>query len=827
MLDVLRDLKFGARALRIRPGFTAVAIVSLGLGIGLNTSIFSIINAVFLRPTSADRPEELVRVYTSKPGELEQYSSSSYPDYVDLREGNEVFSALAAHSLMIASVTRDGVSEIRIGEIVTANYFDVLGIGAFLGRTFLSEDDRAPGEHPVAVLSHGFWRSRFGGDPDILGGSIRIDGLPYSVIGVVPPSFTGMTAGFNVELWVPMMMADEVEPMGMNTVDGTPATDSRILERGRRFLFLLGRMKEGVSLERVQTDMSTLGARLSQDHPDVNEDVGFAVVPAGDVSLHPMLDRVLTPIAMLLMGVVGVVLLIACANVANMLLAKATSRRKEIALRLAIGAGRARLVRQLLTESLLLSGAGGLVGLLLSLWTTRLIQAFQPPLPIHFVLDLSVDFRVLVFTLFVSFGTGLLFGLVPAFRSARTDLVTSLKETMDGGRAGSRFGLGNLLVVGQVASAFVLLLGAGLLLRGLMAAQSLDLGFEPARLGVVTMNPEMNRYDEERSRRFYARALERIRSLPGVSAATAGTRFPLEMNLNLTEIWVDGHELTPDDDSPLHVDITMIDDAYFHTLNIPILEGRGFLASDTAESVPVVIVNEALARRFWPDESAIGKRVRTRWGTAYEIVGTARNHKVRTVGEDDRPYLHFVRAQRFNPYGSIVFRTRGDPSAELEAVRRELLSMEPSLVIMETSNMAERMALSLFTVSAGSRLLAGFGLLSVLLATVGLYGLIAYWVSQRTREIGIRIALGADRDRILGFVVKRGMLLAVAGVALGIGVGALVSNVLESYLYGVRPMDPLAFIGVSVFLLLVSLLANALPAWRAASVDPNEALRHE
>jgi predicted permease len=827
MRDLFKDIKYGARALASHPGFTAVAVASLALGIGLNTTIFSIVNAVLLRPAPVDRPHELLRVYSSKPGEFDQYSVSSYLDYVDYRDGNDVFSGLVGHSLMVASFNQKGRSELIIGEIVTGNYFDVLGVDTLLGRDFSPEENRAPGENPVALISHGFWQRHFGGDPNVLGESIQLDGLRYTVIGVVPPSFTGMMPGFTLEVWVPVMMADEVQPMGMQDTDGNPATDLRILERGRRWMFLTGRLKDGVTLEQAQSQISTLAAGLAQAYPDTNKDVDVALVPASDVRLHPLLDQMLTPIAALLMSVVGIVLLIACANVANMLLARATTRQREIAIRLAIGGGRARLIRQLLVESLLLSCSGGVFGFLISIWTTGLIKAFHPPIPITFTLDLGIDMCVLVFTLAISILTGVVFGLAPAFRASRTDLVSSLKETMFHRKAGGRLGLGNVLVVGQVALSLVLLVGAGLLLRGLVAARHIDLGFDPEHLGIVTLNLEMNRYEDERAELFYQQALERIRSLPGVESVTAGQRFPLEFNINITQIWVDGHELTPDEDSPFDVDIAMVDDAYFRTMNIPLLEGRDFMTNDTADSAPVVIVNEALARLFWPEERAIGKRIRTRSGRTYEIVGTARNHKVRTVGEEDRPYLHFARAQRFNPYGSIVFKTSGDPAAQLETVRRELLAMDPDLLIVEATTMDERMAVTLFTVRMGTGLLAGFGLLSVLLAAVGLYGLIAYWVSQRTREIGIRMALGANQDRILSFVVKRGMVLAGIGIVVGLGGAFVVSRLLETFLYGIHPLDPLTFTASCLFLLTVAFFANGVPAWRASRVDPVTALHYE
>jgi predicted permease len=827
MESLIKDLKHGLRMILSHPGFSAVAVASLALGIGLNTTIFSIVNAVLLRPPAVRDPGELVQIYSHHPDF--QFGSHSYPDYVDYKRENTVFLDLAGHSLMIASHNQVDKSSLVIGEVVTTNYFDLLGVTPLIGRGFGSEDDPGQGGSPVVVLGHGFWQRHFGGKDRALGQSVRLNGIHYSVIGVLPPKFTGMMPGFTPELWVPVKMIDDVEPAGIQDTEGTITGDTKLEQRGRRWMFIKGRLKEGVTIDEAQTQMSTIAARLEQDYQNSNRNYGASLVRASEIRFHPALDRVLSPVAAVLLSVVGIVLLIACANVANMLLAKATTRQQKIAVRLAIGASRFRLIRQLLAESLLLAGLGGALGLLIALWTTRLAQAYRPNIPITFSLDLGIDTRVLMFTLCISILTGALFGLAPAFRASRTDLVTALKEYSYDRSGGGRSRLASILVVGQVALSLVLLVGAGLLVRSLVSARSIDTGFDHERLGLITFGLDMNHYSENQSRMFYQQLSERVRSLPAVESASDVTRLPLSMNINTNEVFVDGHELTPDDDSPFIVDVTLIGRDYFATMGVTLLQGRDIGHEDTVDSAPVVIVNEAFARRFWPNESALGKRIRhgSLDGKTYEIIGVSQNYNVRAVGEDPRPYVHFARTQRFNDYGSVVYRSTAYPAKLLESVRREALAIDSDLVVVEATTMGERANMSLFPVRAGSALLAGFSALAVLLASVGLYGLVAYWVGQRTREIGIRMAMGAETTRITTLVLKQGMVLAAVGVLLGLAAGLALSQVLASVLYEISPWDPVTFIGSALLLLAVSLLANAIPARRAANVDPMMALRYE
>jgi predicted permease len=831
MGNLIKDLKYGIRMLLAHPGFSAVAVLSLALGIGLNTTIFSIVNSVLLRPAPVEKPDQLVEIYSRNPNALD-HSTISYPDYLDFREQADSFSGLLGYTLMMASLSQEGRSELIIGEIVTGNYFDVLGVDALLGRTFLPEEDQTPGSHPVVVLGHQFWQRQFAGDPAALGETVKLNGTRYTVVGVLPPSFTGAFPGFSPELWVPTMMVGEVDPMGIQDVQGEPPGDNRLDQRGRRWMFVKGRLEPGVTLDQARAEMVTIARRLENEYPDSNEKRGVTLLPAEDVRFHPMLDKPLTPVAILLLSVVGIVLLIACANVANMLLARATTRRREIAVRLAVGASRARLVRQLLAESLVLSGLGGGLGLLLAIWANGLLQNYRLEFALPLAFHLGVDIRVLAFTIGLSLLTGLVFGLAPALQASRADLISALKESSLDQKAVGRFHLGNLLVVGQVALSLVLLIGAGLLVRSLIASRAAEIGFSPDGLGVVTLNLGMNGYEEEQGKAFYRQTLERIRSLPGVESATITSRYPFDMNINMTDIYVDGHELTQDEDKPFLVDVTHVGNDYFRTMGISLLEGRPFRESDTEGSPEVVIANEKLARTFWPQESAVGKRIRRKGpdGPTYEIVGVAQNHKVRTVGEDDRPYLHFPRAQNYNAYGNLVFRTSlagGDAAATVETVRRELLAVNPELVIMNATSLNDQLAATLYPVRMGSNLLGGFSLLAVLLAAIGLYGLIAYWVSQRTHEVGIRMALGAESTGVMVLVLKRGMILASIGVIIGLAGALFVNQTLAGVLFGVPAADPLTLAISSLILLGAALVANAVPAWRASRVDPMVALRYE
>lgn len=824
----MNNLRYAFRTLLKSPGFTVVALLSLAFGIGVNTTIFSIVNAVLLRPLPVEKPAEIVEIYTSTGNEQFPQSVFSYPDYLDLRDSNEVFSGVAAHAMTVASLRQgDDEPTTVMAEVVSADFFDVMGVRPLLGRTFAADEGVTEGTHPVVVLGHGFWSSNFGADPDIIGREVRINTVPYTVIGVAPASFTGMLPAVKPHIWIPLMMSDGVSTMGINDLQSSPVGDTRLERRGSRFLFVKGRLAPGVSVQQAQANASTLMARLEQEHPQTNEDRGAVVMPASSVRIFPMIDDVLMPVAGLLQGIVGLVLLIACANVANMLLARSSARRREIAVRLALGASRGALIRGLLTESLLLAGAGGGLGLLLSVWAMRALGRLPVMNQMTLEFDLGVDFRVLAFAFGVSLLSGVTFGLLPALRASRPDLVPALKDGEAAEVRGRRgFGLRDVLVVSQVAVSLLLLVAAGLLLRSLQGARDIDLGFDADNTAMIEMQLDMLGYEDEQADVFQRQYLERVRALPQVEAAALTQKLPLTADIRITGIFLPGVHESPDDEG-YRSDEAVVGPGYFETLAVPLVQGRAFADSDTPDTPRVAIVNETMASAFWPGENVIGKRFRTAFdGDDYEIVGVSADHKVRTLGEEPRTLVHLARTQRRSTSAIVVARTAGDSSALAGVLRDELEAMAPDLS-SQASTVRESVAVTLLPVTLGALMLAGLGLLATVLSALGLYGVIAYSVSRRVREIGIRIALGANARSVIGLIVRRGMVLAGVGViAGGLGAAAL-SGLLGNFLYGVSALDPVAFSSAAALLLTVAFLANYVPARRAARIDPLVALRSD
>ena len=530
MHDLISDLRFAVRSFLKSPAFTLTAVLTLALGIGTNTAIFTIVNAALLRPLPVESPERLVDIYTADEDGF-PHATSSYPDYLDIRDQNTVFTGLAAHCPMFANLQWEGRSELLLGEITTSNYFEVLGVRAALGRFFLPEETRTEGTNAVAVLGHSFWQERFGGDDGVLGQEVNLNGRPYTIVGVAPKQFHGTYAGLSAELWIPITMVSAIDTVGYHSFAPSPG-DTILEQRGNRRFFMKGRLDDGVSLTEAAAETETIMARLQQEYPGSNEGRDATLVPTDDIRIHPAVDGAMVPVAAFLLGVVGLVLLIACANVANLFLARAASRRGEIAIRLAIGAGRMRLIRQLLTESIALSVLGGAAGFLLSIWATQLLLTIQPPVPISVTLNVTPDMTVFGFAFLISLGTGALFGLVPALQSTRAELVPELKgSSFTQQKRRRRFDLRGALVVVQVAISVVLLIGAALVIRSLRFAETIDVGFEPDRLAILTFNLDMHGYDEVRGRDFYATLLERARALPGVRAASVSERLPFSVNL--------------------------------------------------------------------------------------------------------------------------------------------------------------------------------------------------------------------------------------------------------------------------------------------------------
>ncbi|HSF19789.1 MAG TPA: ABC transporter permease [Vicinamibacteria bacterium] len=825
---LIQNVKFGFRALWKRPAFTLVAVLSLALGIGLNTTIFTVVNAVMLRKLPISEPERLVEVYTGPSDEM-PYLTNSYPDLLDLREQTDAFSGLAGHAFVRGILTRDGRSELTTGEVVTANYFDLLGVQPSLGRNFLPEEEATEGAHPVLVLSHGLWQRRMGGDPDVIGSTMRISGVEYSVVGVAPRQFTGTIPGLEPEFWTPTTMVEKLRFNGIQFDKGSPTGTTRLTRRGTRWLFVVGRLAPGFGIEDAETQVATVFARLAEEYPDTNEKVRGTVLPSGAVRFHPMVDSMLARAGAVLLVAVGLVLLIACANVANMLLSRAQARSREIAVRLSVGASRAQLVWQLMTESLLLTAFGAVTGLGLAWASARLLSALQPPLPVPISFAYEIDLTVLSFVVGISLATAVVFGLAPAWRTARPSVVPALKGESNGSayRPARRFTLSNTLVVGQLAVSLVLLVAGALLVRGLMVAQRFDVGFDPSRVAALSFDLGMNNYSLDEAIAFQRTLIERLSALPQVEAASLASRMPLAPDINMEGILIPGHHEPGDDPTP--IDATSVGPDYFRVIDIPILEGRSLSETDTAESPRIVVINQAMASRYWPDRSPVGERLYPDGfdEPPVEIVGVVPNHSVRSVGEEPRPYLHFAALQSPSPVTSVLVRTRGPAELALPRLREEVLGMDPEIVFTDETTAQQIADGTLVPTKIGASLLGAFGLLALVLASVGLYGVIAYSVSRRTREVGLRMAMGARGTDVLKMVLGQGVRIALVGVFVGFAAAAVLAKVLSTLLYGVSPIDPIAYVGASFVLLAVAAAANFIPAWRASKLSPMSALRYE
>ncbi len=825
METLLQDIRYAARGLRNAPGFTAVAAITLMLGIGVNTTIFSVVNTILFRPLPVEDPGRLVAVYGAKTNGSGGYDSSSYLDYLDLREQAESLSGLIAYTNFFANLVLDGRSEIVIGEMVSDNYFSVLGVRPALGRSFTADEFRTEGANPVAVLSDHMWRTRFEADEGILGKSVQLNGTAYTIVGVAGPEFGGMFPAVTAQLWIPLMMVEDVEPLGNINVAPSETGDTRLTRRGQRFLWMRGRLGEGVDVERARAELTGIMSRLSEEHPMSNELQSVTVLPADDVRFNPDVDGTVAPAGTLILAVVGLVLLVACANIANMLLARASARRKEVAIRLAMGAGRGRLVRQLLTESVLLSAIGGGLGLLLAAWAARLLGRLDLGIPVDVAADFVIDGRVFLFAVVASVGTGLIFGLAPALRASSPSLVPALKSDGSGEDGRRRIELRDALVVAQVAVSIVLLIGGALLARSLFNAQRADIGFDVDRVGFMATALEMVGYDQERGKAFVDAARMRLEGTPGVESVTVTTRVPQSMNNNGFGLFI---EQTSSSDRPHAVDGAYVDERYFETFEIDVVAGRGIEAADIANDRRIVVVTEATAERFWPGESAIGKQFRRTFdGPSWEVVGVVENYKVNTPGEAPTAYLHLPIPSRGTLFANFIVRTQTPIAGEMRRLEQVVTELDAEIVFMQSGPLRDLMDVRLLPIRAGAWLIGAFALLAMCLAAVGLYGVIGYSVSRRTREIGIRVALGARSGRVLGLVVQQGMVLVLVGVAIGAILAALLAQVLSTVLYGVAPNDMVAFGGAIGMLLLIALLANYIPARRAARIDPMIALRSE
>ncbi|HVS62831.1 MAG TPA: ABC transporter permease [Thermoanaerobaculia bacterium] len=809
MEDLLRDLRIAVRSLLKKPAFTSIALLSLAIGIGANTAIFSLINQVFLKPLPIEDPERVMTILTTDT-QIGGTSPLSHLNWKDVREQSDAFSQVAGYDFVgVAVATGDAEPSIEAALIVSGNYFETLGVRPIAGRFFTPEEDGAPGAHPVAILHHVFWNERLGGDRSAIGGQITVNGQPFTVIGVAPPGFNGLNVGFEPGLWLPMAMNAALRPdPAFNWYD----------ERRGLFVNAVGRLAEGFDRESALANLRLIGERLEREYPDDNEGRGLTLQPVSETTLFNRGG--VAAGATVLMAAVGVVLLIACANVANLLLARASERRKEIAVRLAMGVSRWRLVRQLLTESVLVALLGGALGLAAAWFSRGLLMGLIGGLPGgNLQVSLQLDPRVLLFTLALAVATGLLFGLVPALQSSRPELVAAIRD--DGSMSsapGRKINVRNTLVVVQLALSLVALIGAGLFVRSLQAARQLDLGYDTDRLVVLGFNVGLLGYSEEEGRQLYRQAREHIAAVPGVRQVALAQGGPLQGTF-LRSVLLEGEN--PEERT--FVQVNGIDADYFETMDITIEEGRAFEPGDRAGGVPVVIVNREMADRFWPQQSALGKRFRFFGMDPVEVVGIAEVVKYNNPGEDPQPYAYLALEQYHVTGLNVLAQTAGDPGAVLLAAREALQRLDPDLVINATTGAAITDG-ALANQSNTATLLGSFGVIALLLAAIGIYGVMSYAVRQRRREIGIRMALGAEGSSILGMVLLQGLTLAAFGLTVGIAASLIITRALDQMLF-VSPTDPAAFLVTGAALLAVALLACLVPALRAARLSPIQVLR--
>ena len=818
MDTLLQDIRHGARLLWKSPGFTLMAVLTLALGIGANSALFSVVNAFMLRPLPVDHPEQIMVLANSHP-ENDHPHNISYLDFQDYRAQSDAFSGMVATDREFIGMSADGHAERIFADFVSGEYFSMLGLQPALGRFFLPEEGKNPGADPLVVLGNAYWRQRFGGDPSVVGKAVSVNGHACTVIGVAPESFHGTFAIAEIQAYL---------PLGMAAIN--PSSKDLFTKRDSHALNVFARLKPGVSRGAAEASLQVIARRLDRQYPDTDKGIRMYVIPEPLARPSPQNGAQLPIIASVFLALVGLVLLVACVNVVNLLLARASARYKEIAIRAALGARRTRLVRQMLTESLLLAVLGGAAGAAVGAWVSRMLGGISLPGDIPLRMDFSMDWRVFAYSAAAAVVAGLISGLLPALRASRADVQEVLRESGRGGGAAGQHGLRDALVVAQVAGSLVLLVAAGLFVRSLSNAHSVNLGFQPDHVLLMNLDLAQQGYDEARGRTFYHELEQRVRALPGVASATLSSTYP--MNYDNASAYVRRADQAPENmkKNPIAGYNTVGSD-YFETLRTPILRGRGLTAQDQDSTLRVAVINETMARRLWPGQDPIGQQFfyDAAEGKPIQVVGVSKDGKYEWMFEDPLPYFYVPIGQQYFSQRTLQIRTQGNPQDWKLTAVKEIHTLDAALPVYDVLTMDEALGggNGFFLLNMGAGFAGVLGALGLVLALVGVYGVVSYAASRRTHEIGIRMALGADRRTILRMMLSRGFGLVLVGIGAGVVVALGLARFLTNMLFGVQPSDPITFGGVALLLVSISMVACYVPARRATRVDPLVALRYE
>ncbi|HSE19511.1 MAG TPA: ABC transporter permease [Pyrinomonadaceae bacterium] len=815
MDNLIQDVKYSVRFLLKNRGFTFVAILTLTLGIGANAAIFSLVNAVLVRPLPIQDPGKVVEIFTNS-SSGDPYSRTSYPDYVDLREQKNTFSGVIAYSNIFLNLSTGGEAERVNGSIVSGNYFSVLGVPPYLGRAFLADEDQTPGAKPVAVISYRFWQSRFGGDSAIAQKTVMLNGTTFNIVGVAPKGFKGTNLDYSADVWVPMMMQMQAT-----------ASSDRLSRRASRWLMVMGRLQPNVQPEQAQAAMTIFAGQLNQTYAQSNRARTFTVRRASDVLIRPASRGKVVNFLLLLMAVAITVLIITCFNVANFMLARAAGRWKEMSIRLALGATRVRIVRQLLTESLLLALTGGVLGLLIASRSSDIFSLFNLEANQNLLIsevDVKLDYRVMGFTLLISLLCGVIFGLAPALQTSKTELMSSIKDETPI-KSFHKARLTKALIVSQLSLSLVLLIAATLFVRSLLNLQAIDPGFKTNNALLLSIDVAPQGYDAARGRAFYRELMPRAAGVAGVDSTTLAKVVPVSPSRNRQSL------ILPENPKQLtdEYDYNIVAHNYFKTMGIPFLLGRDFTEQDTQTAPGVAIINEELAGLLWSDVNAIGKRFKLPGSDNrdVEVIGVVKNTKYFNLREDPVPYIYLPLLQEYDPAMTLVVSGTGSSASLLGGVRREIHQMDTNLPVFGVTTLSEHIGEVLSKDKMIASLVTAFGLLALLLVSLGTYGLMNHSVNQRLREMGIRMALGATARDVFLLVMKEAMQLAAIGIVIGLFGTFLLTRIMSTQFYEISPSDPITLVGASFILLVIAALATFLPAWKATRVEPVTALRYQ